>query len=255
MVSARAILFSLVLTASTALAASTLAPAANALREKSIEAHGGVALEKMKTYREDFAMNATVLGVGVYNFRIKATVDYVGERGRLEFFNNGALESVVQLTKDGTVSWSKKNGLKNEKNARKPGEDFTFSMPFKSGVLGLLALGKLEEEKVTTSDNLEIEGVRGKAIVRTGKQYEVTYIFAPDGSIALERAKYQGEKADQKSEFSLIYNKYKVVGGVKIPVGAAIRSSQIPGIAAASLEVKDVDVNPVLTDADFKMPQ
>ena len=255
MISARAFSFSLILTASTTLAASTLAPAANALREKSIEAHGGQALENLKTYREDFSMNATILGVGVYNFRIKATVDYVGERGRLEFFNNGALESIVQLTKEGTVSWSKKNGNKNEKNARKPGEEFTFSMPFKSGVLGLLALGKLEEEKVTAIDNLEIEGVRGKAIVRSGKQYEVTYILAPDGSIALERAKYQGEKADQKTEFSLIYNKYKTVSGVKIPVAATIRSSQIPGIAAANLEVKDVDVNVALTDADFKMPQ
>ena len=254
MTSARAILFSLILTASTALAASTLAPAANALREKSIEAHGGLALENMKTYREDFSMNATILGLGVYNFRIKATVDYIGERGRLEFYNNGALESVVQLTKEGTVSWSKKNGNKNEKNARKPGEEFTFSMPFKSGVLGLLALGKLEEEKVTTSDNLEIEGVRGKAIIRTGKQYEVTYVLAPDGSIALERAKFQGEKADQKTEISLLYNKYKVISGVKIPVAATIRSSQIPGIASASLEVKDVEVNVALTDADFKMP-
>jgi hypothetical protein len=254
MISARAMLFSLILTTSTALAASTLAPAANALREKAIEAHGGTALEKMKTYREDFAINATVLGVGVYNFRIKATVDYVGERGRLEFYNNGALESVVQLTKEGTVSWSKKNGNKTEKNARKPGEDFTFSMPFKSGVLGLLALGKLEEEKVAAMDTLEIEGIRGKAIMRTGKQYEVTYILAPDGSIALERAKYQGEKADQKSEISLLYNKYKVVSGVKVPVAAAIRSSQIPGIASANLEVKDIDINVALTDADFKMP-
>ena len=255
MISARATLFSLILTTSTALAASTLAPAANALREKSIEAHGGQALENLKTYREDFAMNATILGVGVYNFRIKATVDYVNERGRLEFFNNATLESVVQLTQEGTVSWSKKNGTKNEKNARKPGEEFTFSMPFKSGVLGLLALGKLEEEKVTAIENLEVEGVRGKALLRSGKQYDVTYIFAPDGSILLERAQYRGEKADQKTEFSLIYNKYKTVAGVKIPVAATIRSSQIPGIAAASLEVKDVDVNIALTDADFKMPQ
>ena len=255
MISARASLFSLVLTASTALAASTLAPAANALREKSIEAHGGQALETMKTYREDFAINATILGVGVYNFRIKATVDYINERGRLEFFNNGALESSVQLTKEGTVSWSKKTGTKNEKNARKPGEEFTFSMPFKSGVLGLLALGKLEEEKVTAMDNLEIEGVRGKAIVRSGKQYEVTYILTPDGSIALERAKYQGEKPDQKTEISLLYNKYKLVSGVKIPVAASIRSSQIPGIASANLEVKDIDINMPLSDADFKMPQ
>jgi hypothetical protein len=254
MISARAILFLLILTASSAFAASTLAPAANALREKSIEAHGGAALENLKTYREDFSMNATILGVGVYNFRIKATVDYVGERGRLEFFNNGTLESIVQLSKEGTVSWSKKNGLKNEKNARKPGEAFTFSLPFKSGVLGLLALGKLEDEKVTALDNLEVEGVHGKALVRSGKQYDVTYIFAPDGSMLLERAQYRGEKPDQKTEFSLLYNKYKTVVGVKIPVAATIRSSQIPGIAAANLEVKDVDVNVALTDADFKMP-
>jgi hypothetical protein len=255
MIAAKTALFSLLLTTSSALAASTLAPAATALREKSIAAHGGPALEGLKTYREDFVMNATVLGVGVYNFRIKARVDYLTERGRLEFFNNGSLESIVQVSKDGTVSWSKKNGTKTEKNLRKPGEAFTFSMPFKSGVLGLLALGKLEDEKVTVSETLEVEGVRGPALVRSGKQYDVTYIFAPDGSLSLERAQYRGEKPDQKTEFSLLYTKYKIVAGVKIPVGATIRSSQIPGIAAASLEVNEVEVNVALTDADFKMPQ
>ncbi len=238
----------------TAFAASVLAPEAAALREKSIQAHGGQALENLKTYREDFSINASVLGVGVYNLRLKSTVDFVNERGRIEFYNNGTLESITQLSKQGTVSWSKKDGTKSQKNLRAPNEEFTFSTPFKSGVLGLLAAGKIKDELVTSSANLEIEGVRGAALIRTGKQYEVTYLFDAKGALLLERAKYQGEKPDQKVVSSLIYNKFKTVEGLKVPVAAAIRSSQMPGLASANMEVKSVEVNIALNDADFKMP-
>jgi hypothetical protein len=243
------------LVASTAFAAPALAPGAAALRGKAIQAHGGKALENVKTYREDFSINATVLGIGVYNIRLKTTADFVNERGRLEFYNNGTLESIVQLSKAGTVSWSKKNGTKSEKSLRDADEEFTFSTPFKSGVLGLLAAGKINDERVTSSPNLEIEGVRGAALTRTGKQYEVTYLFDANGALLLEQAKYQGEKPDQKTVSSLIYNKFKVIEGVKVPVGAAIRSSQMPGLASANMEVKSVEVNVALTDADFKMPE
>ncbi|MGL5001340.1 MAG: hypothetical protein ACRDAM_00190 [Casimicrobium sp.] len=242
------------LMASNTLAGSVLAPEAAALREKSIQAHGGKTLENLKTYREDFSINASVLGIGVYNLRLKSTVDFVNERGRIEFYNNGTLESITQLSKQGTMSWSKKDGTKSQKSTRGPDEEFTFSTPFKSGVLGLLATGKIKEERVTSNPNLEIEGVRGAALIRTGKQYEVTYLFDANGALLLEQAKYQGEKPDQRVVSSLIYNKFKMVEGVRVPVAAAIRSSQMPGLASASMEVKSVDVNPALTEADFKMP-
>jgi hypothetical protein len=242
------------LMAATAFAGSVLAPEAAVLRTKSIQAHGGQALENLKTYREDFSINATVLGVGVYNLRLKSTVDFVNERGRIEFYNNGTLESITQLSKQGTVSWSKKDGTKSQKSTRAADEEFTFSTPFKSGVLGVMAAGKVKDERVTSSPSLEIEGIRGAALIRTGKQYEVTYLFDANGALLLERAKYQGEKPDQKVVSSLIYDKFKTVDGVKVPVSAGIRSSQMPGLASANMEVKSVDVNPALTDADFKMP-
>jgi hypothetical protein len=242
------------LLASVAVANSALAPGAAALRGKAIQAHGGRALENLKTYREDFLINASILGVGVYNLRLKSTVDFVGERGRVEFYNNGTLESILQLEKQGTVSWSKKDGLKSQKNSRDPDEEFTFSSPFKSGVLGLLSVGKVKDERVTSNPNLEIEGVRGAALIRTAKQYEITYLFDANGALLLERSEYRGEKPDEKTISSLIYNKFKMIDGLRVPMAAAIRSSQMPGLASAGLEVKSVDVNVALTDADFKMP-
>jgi hypothetical protein len=223
--------------------------------ERAVSAHGGSALENLRTYREDYVINATVLGVGVYNFRVKASVDFAGRRGRLEFFNNGSLESIYQTTPQATQTWSKKDGLKPADATLTPkaGEPFTFSTPIKAGVLGLLAIGKTRDEKLFYDASLEVQGVKGPAIQREGKRYVVTYVFGADGTLDVEKSVFTNDKGE-KSEFTLVYDKFKTVNGVKIPVGGAIYSSQIPGFASAKLEVTDVDVNPSFEASDFKMP-
>jgi hypothetical protein len=69
----------------------------------------------------------------------------------------------------------------------------------------------------------------------------------------LERSVFTNDK-NERFEVTLVYDKFKTVNGIKIPMNAAIFSSQIPGFASARLEVTDVDVNPELKPADFKMP-
>ena len=223
--------------------------------DKAVNAHGGNALENLKTYREDYVINASVLGVGVYNFRVKATVDFSGRRGRLEFYNNGNLESIYQTTPQATQTWSKKDGLKpaDANVTPKPGDPFTFSTPIKAGVLGLLAIGKTRDEKISGEPSLEVQGVKGPSIQREGKQYTVTYVFGADGTLQVEKSVFTNDKGE-KSEITLVYDKFKTVGGLKIPVGGTIFSSQIPGFASAKLEVTDVDVNPALEANTFKMP-
>lgn len=220
--------------------------------ERAINAHGNSALEGLKTYREDYVINASVLGIGVYNYRVRAMVDFPGRRGRLEFYQNGKLSGLYQTTPQATQTWNEKEGTKPA-DPPKPGAPFTFVTPFKAGILGLLAVGKVADETITTSPNLEIQGVKGTAIVRDGKQYEVTYLFGPDGTMNLERSVFTNDK-NERFEVTLVYDKFKTVNGIKIPMNAAIFSSQIPGFASARLEVTDVDVNPELKPADFKMP-
>jgi hypothetical protein len=223
--------------------------------ERAVNAHGGNALMTLKSYQEDYVINASVLGVGVYNFRVKAVVDFPGRRGRLEFFNNGSLESIYQTTPQATQTWSKKDGLKaaDTNVTPKPGEPFSFSTPIKAGVLGLLAIGKTRDEKLSGDASSEVQGIKGASIQREGKTYVVTYVFGADGTLNVEKSVFTNDKGE-KSEFTLVYDKFKTVGGVKIPVGGAIYSSQIPGFASAKLEVTDVDVNPTFEASVFKMP-
>lgn len=236
-----------------ALAQSPIPPGVAPTLEKAVNAHGGNALENLKSYREDYAINASVLGIGVYNYRVRASVDFTNRRGRLEFYQNGKLTGLYQTTPQSTQTWNEKDGTRAADNPIKPGMPFTFAAPIKAGILGLLAIGKVADEKITGDASLDVQGVKGPTIQREGKQYVVTYLFGADGTLMVEKSVFTNEKGE-RSEFALVYDKFKTVNGVKVPVSGAIYSSQIPGFASARLEVTDVDVNPSFEASAFKMP-
>jgi hypothetical protein len=58
----------------------------------------------------------------------------------------------------------------------------------------------------------------------------------------------------KKTEFTLLYNAFKMLNGVRVPTSAKIYSSQIPGFATAELKVTAVAVNPALASNTFTMP-
>ena len=223
------------------------------LLEKAIEAHGGAALEQLQTYRETYEMNATVLGIGVYNVRAEATVDFTGQQGKLEFYRNGTLESVYGTSPKGALLWQPKGGTKKLNIPRRAEDDYLLVTPMKSSVLGLLAMGNVAE-KLEAKPEFTIEGRKGSAIKRTGNGYEITYLFGADGTIIAEHSIYPGANPQEKFAVTLLYTKYKTVGGIKFPVSADVISSAIPGIARANLQVRDVAVNPTLDKDAFKMP-
>lgn len=246
-------LLSCVLCGVLAAAPASIPPNVGATLERAVSAHGGNALENLRTYREDYAINASVLGVGVYNYRIRASVDFTNRRGRLEFYQNGKLTGLYQTTPQATQTWNEKDGTKPADNPIKPGMPFTFASPIKAGILGLLAIGKVADEKISGDASLEVQGIKGPTIQREGKQYVVTYVFGADGTLSVEKSGFTNDKGEH-SEFTLVYDKFRTVNGVKIPVSGAIYSSQIPGFASARLEVTDVDVNPTFDPSAFKMP-
>jgi hypothetical protein len=237
-----------------AVAAQSGVPATlEATLERAIAAHGGSALEGMKTYAEDAAVNATVLGINVYNQRFKTTVDFGQARGRIEISSNGKMQTIYQVTPQGARLWTPKDGVKDVPPPAKPGAPFTFSMPIKSGLLGLLAVGKVADERLSFEATLELRGVKGAGIRREGKEYQVTYLFNTSGLLALERTILTNEKGE-KTDFTLVYNAYKTVNGVKVPVTAQIFSPQIPEVANAQMTLTSVSVNPTITADAFKLP-
>ena len=221
--------------------------------ERAIQAHGGDALEKLKTYRESYEMTATVLGIGVYNVRANAVVDFDAQQGRLEFFRNGTKESIYEATPKGARLWTPKDGTRKINIPRRPEDDYLLVTPMKSSVLGLLAMGKVAE-KLEFKPQLNLQGRKGVGIKRQGDGYEITYLFAPDGTISAENSIYPGANPNEKFEVTLLYTKYQTVNGIKFPVSADVISSAIPGIARANLQVRNVEVNPTLERDAFKMP-
>ncbi len=234
-------------------AQAALAPNVTATLESAITAHGGEALINLRTYTEDATVNATVVGISVYNLRFRTTVDFPGRRGRIEIWQDGKVQTIYQVTPQGTWSWSPKNGRKPETPPIKPDAPFTFATPIKAGLLGLLAVGKVENETLSAPDTLEVGGVRGRAIRREGKGYQVAFVFGKDGLMNVERTVLTNDKGE-KTEFTLLYDTYKTVSGVKIPVGAGLQASQMPGVAAARFTITAVAVNPTLPASAFAEP-
>jgi hypothetical protein len=228
-------------------------PNVEATLERAIATHGGDALTQMKTYAEDAAVTATVLGIGVYNQRFRTVVDFAARRGRIEISSNGAMQTIYQVTPQGARQWTQKDGSKDVPAPTKPGAPFTFSIPIKSGLLGLLAIGKVADEKLSAALSLEIQGVKGTSIRRDGKNYQVTYVFDASGLLKVERTILTNDKGE-KTDFTLVYKAYKTLNGVKVPTNAQIFSPQIPGVAAAQMTLTTVNVNPTLEDSAFKMP-
>ena len=234
-------------------AQTTLAPNVEAALESAITAHGSEALTSLRTYTEDATVNATVVGINVYNLRFRTTVDFPGRRGRIEISQDGTVQTIYQVTPQGAWSWSPKTGKKLETPPAKPSAPFTFSTPIKAGLLGLLAVGKVENEILSASDSLEINGVRGRAIRREGKGYQVAFVFGKDSLMSVERTVLTNDKGE-KTEFTLLYDTYKTVNGVKIPVGAGLQASQMPGVAVARFTITAVAVNPTLPPSAFAEP-
>ncbi|NJO13159.1 MAG: hypothetical protein HC872_06505, partial [Gammaproteobacteria bacterium] len=115
-----------------------------------------------------------VLGIGVYNQRFRTVVDFTARRGRIEISRDGAMQTIYQVTPQGARQWTQKDGSKDVPAPTKPGAPFTFSIPIKSGLLGLLAVGKVADEQLSAVANLEIQGVKGTSIRRDGKNYGVS---------------------------------------------------------------------------------
>lgn len=234
-------------------AQTTLAPNIEAALESAIQAHGGEALTNLRTYTEDATVNATVVGISVYNLRFRTTVDFLNRRGRIEILQDGKIQTIYQVTPQATWSWSLKNGKKAEAPPIKPDAPFTFATPIKAGLLGLLAVGKVENETLSAPDTLEVGGVRGRAIRREGKGYQVAFVFGKEGLMSVERTVLTNDKGE-KTEFTLLYDTYKTVSGVKIPVGAGLQASQMPGVAVARFTITSVTVNPTLPASAFAEP-
>jgi hypothetical protein len=72
----------------------------------ALDFHGGIALTKMQTYAEDYAVVASFLGAEVSQFRVRFLADFEQRKLRVEYLNNGKVFLLAQQTPQGTWLWS-----------------------------------------------------------------------------------------------------------------------------------------------------
>jgi hypothetical protein len=249
------------------------APEVRALLQRAFAAHGGNALEGLRTVRESAELvGSAPLGMRMPSQKAEVYWDRAASSGRWEGSRDGKLVAVYQQTPaGGVVAWTETLGTRRLRAADAP---FAYVPLNKTGILGLVAL-RTTADALTYVEKGEIKGKKGPVIVRAqaapvetlllaGKgemtvarcQTAWAYLFAPDGTLIAERITQTETQADGKKrviEAQMSFDRFATFGGVKFPTEVSVKNNQIPSMVRVKLKVTRVTVNAPL-GAAFKMP-
>jgi hypothetical protein len=237
------LLIASVLSVSFVAAQGTVAPRAAELLEKAKTAHGGAALEGLKTYKETatlqyFAANGSVAAeiVGV------SVVDFAGERLRLEIRQGNQIAQIQQVTPTEAWTWSTQTGVVRLPNTQaKPLRD-----ALNQGWYGL-RLGGKGRESASADGALSFADQKGEGVTVTTKGSKASYLFNANGVLIAEKT-----GVAQIGEVVTVYGGYRAVNGVQIPFEGVGYVGPAKFYAA---KTSDAQVNPSLNDADFAQPK
>jgi hypothetical protein len=263
---------------SNASSASSSIQAVSALVSKAVKAHGGIALENLKSYSEDFTINIASGGQTVANLRFRVMEDLAGRRVRVEQFEGSKRQQVIASNGVSSFTWDEKSGLKPSNayldSRLKPSDELNFTAPMKLGMPFLRRLSRLvhgnidpKTVRVSLESNTTVRGAKGQGIVyesnttSDGKQ-KFMLVIAQDGTLLAETNQQSGGTNNQsagpggpggngESKIDLKYLEYRVINGIKFPTSAELGLEGMPPGFSASLKVNSIEVNPKLDDALF----
>jgi hypothetical protein len=249
--------------------------AVSAIVSKAVKAHGGSALENLKSYSEDFTINIASGGQTVANLRFRVMEDLAGRRVRVEQFEGNKRQQVIASNGVSSFTWDEKTGLKPSNayldSRLKPSDELNFSAPMKLGMPFLRRLSRLvhgnidpKTVRVSLESNTTVRGAKGQGIVyesnttSDGKQ-KFMLVIAEDGTLLAETNQQSGGTNNQaaspggsgESKIDLKYLEYRVVNGIKFPMTAELGLEGMPPGFVATLKVNTIEVNPKLDDVLF----
>lgn len=225
------------------IAQDAVAPKAADLLEKARTAHGGAALENLKTYREATALiyytpNGSV-GVEVSAVTV---VDFAAERLRFEVSQAGQLIEIDQVSPTDAWSWTKQTGTIKLPNVQaKPLRE-----SFYQSWYGLRFGGK-NREAASADGPQTFADQKGEAVTVTTKGAKAAYLFDTNGVLVAEKSQVL-----QIGEVVTVYGAYRAVDGIQIPFEGVGYVGAQKFFAA---KVEDAKINPALTEADFAPPK
>jgi hypothetical protein len=197
--------------------------------------HGVTALNSLKTLK--YTANFTS---GSVNFIQSAAIDF--ERGifRLETKSNNVVNQVYLLTPTTAKIWTSQ-GTKNLDETTKLNLQFVLI----EGVLALRPAASIWTT-MTSAGALQIAGQDGTGLTLASAQQNTTVILATDGTLLAQRLSAGGR------DVQLAFSDYRVTSGLKFPY---LERQYQNGAVVSTVSYTTVIVNPVLTDADFVLPQ
>lgn len=210
----------------------------------ALKAHGGAALRNLKTYRETgtvtiFGPNAQVLLTG----QSLAVIDQAQRRVRTTIRAGEQLISDEILTPGGAVGYTEKDGeLPLPRDNAQNLEDNLYS------ALAGLSLGGSQRQRITVLGKQTWIGTSGTAVEVLTQKTLTTYLLADDGT-------YLGERRDVAGAgtITVLNSKFQTFEGVKVPV---VSIAYLPnGDKLIEATSGKVEINPVLSDADFAFPK
>ncbi len=214
---------------------SPAAPAlsAPALLERARVAHGGAALDKIRTYTERGESTVFVNGQSAV-LNVTSSADVTAQIVRAEYAVNGQRALIAQVSPLEAWQWTAQTGV--QPMAESDAADLRSA--FSTGWFGLRGNVK--------PDKLEVVAVGGNQALRvTNKGLTVTYSFDAAGRIASQTA----QSAD--GEIVVRQSDYRQVQGVWI---AFLSESFLNAKRTRTDRTLEVQINPVLSAETFAKP-
>jgi hypothetical protein len=213
-----------------------------ALFEKAKAAHGGAALEEIKTYKDNGTLDIFQNGQLAAKAEYVQKYDFTTSVGRIEVSLNGKLAAVQQVSKTDAWQWTPQSGVVKLPTAQaqllKDGlNQWPFSLRAKASDLTEAKYdGRVELAKGISGDSItfRLNGALNNLVIA-------------DNGVAL------GGKLTEEGVTAIsLYGDVRVVNGVKLPFSIKVSSGGQP---ATNLQTVAATVNPAFAAADFAQPK
>ncbi|MDX2006356.1 MAG: hypothetical protein SFU83_13850 [Meiothermus sp.] len=222
------------------LAAAQVQPQAAQLLERARQAHGGAALQGLRTYQETATIKTFVNGQLETQTRVVSYVDFLSQRLRLEYYDQEVLIQVVQVSPTEGIRWSQVGGLEDVRG----GELTELRNGLNQTWYGL-RFGGGGRQTARVLGQQTFQGVRGLGVEVQTRGAKTAYLLGAQNQLLAERYRSGADT------LTVLYSDIRAVAGLRLPFAAKLYSN---GELFAETQVTAARVNPAFSAQTFRPP-
>ncbi|GIW30796.1 MAG: hypothetical protein KatS3mg071_0970 [Meiothermus sp.] len=217
-----------------------VAPDAAELLNRMRQAHGGAALEQLRTYQETITLTLFSGPQPQARLTVTNSIDVLAQKVQVEYRVGSNLVQAILYTPEGGQIWTAESG----RRALEPALADDFKNSFYQSWLGL-RFGGTGRELARLEGMRTFGDVRGRAVVVRTRGTQTTYLVDEQNRLVAES--YRGSLGD----FTAYYDGFRSVSGLLIPFQGRV---YVNGVLFAEIQVQEARVNPTLGPETFKLP-